>query len=215
MAHRKAHRTVFQVALKPALQTARQTANLLARVLVLMSLLAVIGNAARAQAQETDYTLRVDVQQKGSTFATAVSFRLPLRMCQAWRFLVDYESAKRIPGVIESKFTRLSDNKVRVERVMKDRILLFPIQMRSVMEYRELPEQGTDFVQIEGEAKSHKGTWRLEAKGDGTLFLYNAVSEPDSSLPMSVIQYFVHKRLHSSFAAMAEQGAGRRNAPCG
>ena len=212
--HRKAHRTVFQVALKPALQTARQTANLLARVWVLMGVLAVIGNAARAQAQETDYALRVDVQQKGSTFATAVSFRLPLRMCQAWRFLVDYESAKRIPGVIESKFTRLSDNKVRVERVMQDSILFFPIRMRSVMEYTELPPQGTDFVQIEGQTKSHQGSWRLQADGDATVFRYTAVSEPDSALPMPVIRYFISNRLRSSFAAMAQYGATRQDQPC-
>ena len=158
-------------------------------------------------AQDDPYRLQVDVRQEGGAFNTQASFKLPLSLCQAWRYITDYDAAQNIPGIVSSKTTRLEERKVRVERVMKDRILLFPIQMRSVMEYRELPEQGTDFVQIEGEAKSHKGTWRLEAKGDGTLFLYNAVSEPDSSLPMSVIQYFVHKRLHSSFAAMAEQGA--------
>lgn len=174
-----------------------------------------MGHLALAGAQTAPYNLQVDVLQKDRTFVTQASFLLPLQPCQAWRYITDYDAAQNIPGIVSSKTTRLEERKVRVERVMKDRILLFPIQMRSVMEYREQPELGTDFAQIEGEAKSHKGTWRLEAKGDGTLFLYNAISEPDSSLPMSVIQYFVHKRLHSSFAAMAEQGAGRRNAPCG
>lgn len=167
-----------------------------------------------AWAQTDAYKLQVDVVQKDRTFVTQASFQLPLKPCQAWRYITDYDAARNIPGITASTTTRLDGHKVRVERFMKDRILFFPIQMHSVMEYREIPERGTDFVQIEGEARSHQGSWRLEARGDETLFLYNAVSEPDSALPMAVIQYFVHKRLHSSFAAMAEQGASRRHTPC-
>lgn len=173
-----------------------------------------IGHMALAWAQAAPYNLQVDVIQKDKTFVTEARFVLPLEPCQAWRYLTDYDAAVNIPGIVSSQTTRFDTNKVRVERVMQDRILLFPIRMRSVMAYREIPEQGTDFVQTEGEAKSHMGSWRLSAQGDGTLFVYHAVSEPDSSLPMSVIQYFVRKRVHSSFAAMAEQGAGRRHTPC-
>lgn len=169
---------------------------------------------AAAWGQSDTYQLQVDVQQKDRTFVTQARFELPLQPCQAWRYLTDYDAATNIPGIVSSRTTRLDEHRVRIERVMKDRILLFPIQMRSVMEYKEVPEQGTDFLQMEGEAKSHKGSWRLEARDAGTLFLYSATSEPDSSLPMSVIQYFVHKRLHASFAAMAEQGASRKNTPC-
>lgn len=165
-------------------------------------------------AQDSDYELSVDVQQKDETFVTQVSFRLPLKMCQSWRFLTDYASARQIPGIIESSFTRISENKVRVNRVMQDRILLFPIRMRSLIEYTELPNKGTDFVQIEGESKSYRGTWRLVDEGETTVFRYNAVSEPDSALPMAVIRYFINNRLRSSFAAMAQYGATRRTMPC-
>lgn len=184
------------------------------RRLVLWTMLACAWGSGPACSQTDLYNTQVDVLQKDRTFVTQASFVLPLKPCQAWRYLTDYDAALNIPGVADSKTTRLDNRKVRVERTMKDRILLFPIRMHAIMEYTETPETGTDFIQIEGEAKSHKGSWRLEAKGDGTLFQYNAVSEPDSALPMSVIQYFVHKRLHSSFAAMAGFGATRRNTPC-
>ena len=98
--------------------------------------------AGAAFGQEVDFGMTLDVQQKDDAFVTQASFRLPLKMCQAWRFLIDYDSARNIPGVVESKSTRLADNKVRVERVLQDRILLFPIRMRTVMDFVELPNDG-------------------------------------------------------------------------
>ena len=170
--------------------------------------------AGAAFGQEVDFGMTLDVQQKDDAFVTQASFRLPLKMCQAWRFLIDYDSARNIPGVVESKSTRLADNKVRVERVLQDRILLFPIRMRTLMDFTELPNEGTDFVQIEGQSKSHKGSWRIQADGDVTVFRYSAVSQPDSALPMAVIRYFVSNRLRSSFTAMAQYGATRRDQAC-
>ena len=161
-----------------------------------------------------DYRLQVQVQQQGEKFVTQASYRLPLSLCQSWRFITDYDSARNIPGIVESRSTRLAPNKVRVERVMQDRILFFPIQMRTVLEYTELPQQGSNFVQVEGETKSYQGSWRLQADGDGTLFQYQAVSEPASILPMSVIRYFINNRLTSSFAAMARYGATRSDTRC-
>ena len=176
-------------------------------------LLGVCGGLA-AWAQSADYQVKVDVQQQGNTFVTTASYRLPLKQCQAWRFITDYESARNIPGIVESKATRLSEGKARVERVMQDRILLFPIRMRSVIDYTELPQRGTDFVQVEGETKSYQGQWRLEDEGDSTVFRYRAVSEPNSALPMAVIRYFISNRLQSSFEAMAQYGASRRDQAC-
>jgi len=181
--------------------------------LALLSAWCLFG-AHPAQAHADDYGLKLDVQQIDKTFVTQAQFQLPLKLCQAWQYIIDYDAALNIPGIIESQTTRLSDERVRVRRVMRERILFFPIHMHTVMEFKEVLDRGTDFFQIEGEAKSHKGSWRLETKDDGTVFHYNAVSEPDSALPMSVIQYFVQKRLQSSFAAMAQTGATRKNQPC-
>ena len=170
--------------------------------------------AGPARAQDEDPPVQVDVRQQDNTFVTQASFRLPLSMCQSWRFLTDYDSAAQIPGIVESRSKRVGERQVRVERVMQERILLIPIRMRSLIEYTELPGTGTDFVQIEGDSKSYRGSWRLEADGAGTVFRYRAVSEPDSALPMGVIRYFINNRLQSSFAAMARVGLARRQTAC-
>ena len=165
-------------------------------------------------AQDDPYRLQVDVRQEGGAFNTQASFKLPLSLCQAWRYITDYDAALQIPGVVSSKTTPLGPGKVRVERGLRETFLLFPIRMRTVLDFTESAQKGTDFVQVEGESKSHKGSWRLEPTGDGTVFRYQATSEPDSTIPMAVIRYFLDKRLRSSFAAMAQQGAQRAGTDC-
>jgi Polyketide cyclase / dehydrase and lipid transport len=161
-----------------------------------------------------DYKIKVDVTQQGNVFHTQASFYLPLSVCQSYRYLTDYDSATSIPGVVASTTTRMDVRKARVERVLQERILFFPINMRMVLEFTELPNQGTDFVQLSGEAKFYKGAWRLEQDANGTLFKYRAESEPDSVFPKAVIEYFIKNRLNSSFEAMAKAGADRQKQPC-
>jgi hypothetical protein len=115
---------------------------------------------------------------------------------------------------VASTTTRVDARKARVERLLEERILFFPIKMRMVLEMTELPNLGTDFVQISGEAKSYKGAWRLEPEGSGTLFKYRTESEPDSLFPKAVIEYFIKNRLNSSFEALAKAGAERFKQPC-
>jgi Polyketide cyclase / dehydrase and lipid transport len=161
-----------------------------------------------------DYKIKVDVVQKGNVFHTQASFYLPLNVCQSYRYLTDYDTATNIPGVVASTTTRINAHTARVERVLQERILYFPIKVRMVLEFTELPNQGTDFVQISGEAKSYKGAWRLEQEGSGTVFKYRTESEPDSFLPKAVIEYFIKNRLNSSFEAIAKTGAERIKQPC-
>jgi hypothetical protein len=170
--------------------------------------------ACAVSAAPEDYKIKVDVTQQGSVFHTQASFYLPLNACQSYRYITDYDAATQIPGVVASTTTRLDNNKARVERVLQERILLFPIKMGMVLEVTELPNQGTDFVQISGEAKSYKGSWRLEPEGAGTVFKYRAESEPDSVFPKAVIEYFIKNRLNSSFEAMAKAGAQRAKQHC-
>lgn len=165
-------------------------------------------------ADADDYKIKVDVSQQGPVFHTQASFHLPLSVCQSYRYLTDYDAAIHIPGVVASTSTRTDANKVRVERLLQERILFFPIKMRMVLDVTELPHLGTDFVQISGEAKSYKGTWRLAAEGAGTVFQYRTESEPDSLLPQAVIEYFIKNRLNSSFEAMAKVGAQRAKQSC-
>ena len=183
---------------------------MLGRVAVLWC---VCGWLSSALSAPEDYNIKVDVMQQGNVFHTQASFYLPLTQCQAYRYLTDYDAATRIPGVAASTTTRLDARKVRVERQLRERILFFPINMRMVLEVSELPNQGTDFVQLSGEAKSHKGSWRLESDANGTRFRYRAESEPDSIFPKAVVEYFIKSRLHGSFEAMAKAGAERQQ-PC-
>ena len=161
-----------------------------------------------------DYKIKVDVTQQGHVFHTQASFYLPLSLCQSYRYLTDYDAATNIPGVVASTTTRLDARKTRVERLLQERILFFPIKMRMVLDVTETPNLGTDFVQISGEAKTYQGAWRLEPDGVGTVFKYRTESEPDSFWPAAVVEYFIKNRLNSSFEAMAKAGAQRVKDPC-
>jgi len=161
-----------------------------------------------------DFKLTVDVAEQEGIYKTSASFVLPMRLCQAYRYLTDYDAAKNIPGVASSLTTRLDNNKVRVDRTLQDRILFFPINFKMVLEVTEWPNKGTDFMQISGASKSYKGTWRLEETVDATVFRYRAESEPDSVWPKAVIQYFIRNRLTSSFEAMAAAGVDYRLKSC-
>ena len=174
----------------------------------------VLASVCLVASAADDYKIKVDVTQQGDVFHTQASFYLPLSLCQSYRYLTDYDAATQIPGVVSSATTRLDANKARVERVLQERILFFPIKMRMVLEVSELPNQGTDFVQISGEAKSYKGAWRLESESQGTWFKYRTESEPESVFPKAVIEYFIKNRLNSSFEAMAKAGAQRAKQPC-
>lgn len=173
-----------------------------------------LGCCGLANAAPEDYQIKVDVVQQGAVFQTQASFYLPLSLCQSYRYITDYDAATNIPGVVSSSTTRLDVRKVRVERLLQERILFFPIKMRMVLEMTELPQQGTDFVQIIGEAKSYKGSWRLEPDGKGTWFRYRTESEPDSLFPKAVIEYFIKNRLNKSFEAIAKTGAERVGQSC-
>lgn len=176
--------------------------------------MACIASPLSGWAQGDPFGLQLDVRQIGDAFDTQASFKVPLTLCQAWNTIVDYDAATQIPGVTSSKTTRLSPTRARVERQLRETFLFFPIRMRTVLEFTELPGKGTDFVQLEGETKSHRGSWRLEPGNDGTVFRYHAVSEPDSALPMPIIRYFLDKRLKGSFTLMAEQFAQKSNSDC-
>jgi len=161
-----------------------------------------------------DYKIKVDVMQLGNIVHTQASFYLPLNLCQSYRYLTDYDAATNIPGVVASTTRRIDANKAQVERTLEERILFFPIKMRMVLEFTELPNLGTNFVQISGQAKFYKGAWRLEPEGSGTVFKYRTESEPDSVLPKAVIEYFIKNRLNSSFEVIAKMGAERAKQPC-
>jgi hypothetical protein len=180
----------------------------------LIGLFIGLGFCSVCLAAGSDYQITVDVVEQEGLYKTNASFALPLKLCQAYKYITDYDAAKNIPGVVSSTSTRMDTGKVRVERLLQERILFFPLRFHMVLEVTELHNKGTNFVQTAGEAKSYKGSWRLEEVTDTTVFRYLTESQPDSIWPKAVVQYFIKNRLASSFEAMAAAGLEYRLRPC-
>ncbi|MGV0999751.1 MAG: SRPBCC family protein [Fluviibacter sp.] len=141
-----------------------------------------------------------------------------MSQCQAYRLLTDYDSVEDIPGFVYSNTERISANKVQVERMVEEKILFFPIDVRSTNEFTELPYTGTDFKQIQGKAKTYQGNWRIKSEGSkSTRFHYQAYIQPGSYIPSFLIQHFISKKLRRNFEALINVGLERQNSafvPC-
>jgi ribosome-associated toxin RatA of RatAB toxin-antitoxin module len=170
-------------------------------------LLWALGSLAWSSSNPHD--LNLQVYPKGDRFQIIANYKVALTPCQAFLYLKDYEGAKSIPGIKESKIVKRSGNQVVVERVVQDRILLIPIELRSTVQYKELSDQIIDFEQISGDAKLYQGTWRIEPEGNATRFQFRANVELDSIVPNFIIEYFIENQMSKRFEAMAEN-ANRR-----
>ena len=155
------------------------------------------------------YDLNLQVYPKGDRFQIIANYKVALSPCQAFLYLKDYEGAKSIPGIKESKILRRSGNQVIVERVVEDRILLIPIELRSTVQYKELSDQIIDFEQISGDAKLYRGTWRIEPEGNATRLQFRANVELDSIVPNFIVEYFIKNQMSKRFEMMAENADQR------
>lgn len=158
-----------------------------------------------ATSEALPYDLKVLVSRAGANFQVQASYVVPVGECEAYAFLTDYEGAKNIPGIRESKVLGRSGNKVQVERVAVERILFFPISLRSVLEFSEVSEKRLEFTQIEGDAKMYKGSWVIEPDKNGTRFKHYANFELETSIPLFLIKYFLENSVQSRFEVMAER----------
>lgn len=158
------------------------------------------------------YKVQAAVVRENDTFLITASYHSPLNICQAYQYLTDYEAATKVPGVIESKATRQADGKVLVERSAQEQILFVKIKLHSLIEYTEYPLVGTEFTQIKGDSKRFSGKWTVGPEGDGTTTIkYTGVLEPDSHIPMFILQYFIQNNLEDRFKVMARLAAERKN----
>jgi len=162
---------------------------------------------SRAQENANPYDVQVSVISEDGYFKIVASYQAPIDMCTAYAFITDYEGAKNIPGIIESKVVSRMRNKVRVQRVIREQILFFPIEMKSLVEYTETPNKLLTFEQISGDNKQYRGAWRLSDVKDKTLFRYEAIVEPHSIIPSMVIEYFVRNSIRGRFELMAQRAA--------
>lgn len=160
---------------------------------------------------DTEYPgLQVDVKRAGSLYTFIASFDTPLTKCAAYRYLTDYEAAKSLPGVIESVAYRETANKVRVERTADEHVLFFHVRLHSIMEYTEKPYEGISFVQLSGDSKEFRGNWSIQPNQHGSTLRFQGAWEPDTLIPLFIIDHFAANGLVDRFSAIARL-AEKRN----
>jgi hypothetical protein len=173
-------------------------------------ILLLFAHASWADGEFDRFNVQAKVVRQDDTFLFVASYQTPLNQCQAYRYLTDYEAAKKVPGVTESKPTRISSNKVLVERSAEEKILFFSVKLHTLIEYTEYPIKGTEFTQIKGDSKRFSGKWSVEPSSVGSVIKYEGVLEPDSHLPMFIIKYFIENSLEDRFKIMAKLSAERK-----
>ena len=163
-----------------------------------------------AQETSNSYDLKVAVTRAGDRFQVNASYEVPINVCEAFAFITDYEGAKILPGIVESKVLSRSGNKVKVARLLEERILFIPFEMRSELEFVELPNKALLFEQVSGDTKYYKGSWRLLPEKDFTTFKYDSQVEPNSLVPSAVIEFFIKNIVRRQFESMAELASQRK-----
>jgi hypothetical protein len=156
------------------------------------------------------YDLKVEVKRSGDAFLIKVSYIVPINVCQTMAFLTNYEDAKNIPGIVESKVIGRDGNKVRVERHVQERIVLIPIMMKSIVEYTEISQSQLNFEQLVGDTRSYKGSWQIMPEGDGTKLRYESRVELLPFIPRIVIEYFIKNSIYERFEVMAKRAAAMK-----
>ena len=175
-----------------------------------LGVLVSICNAAEHQPKTE---VGVSVHKVGESFEVKASYLAPMDICNAFAFITDYEDARNIKGIAESRIISRTDNKVIVERKAKETVLLFPLEINTTIEYIEISNRGLNFEQIQGDNKTYKGTWRLEPQGSSTKFVYQSVIEPNSMVPKTVLEYFMKNTIKKRFEAMAARASLKAHAP--
>ena len=164
-----------------------------------------------AQENSNPFDVQVSVTPIDGRFYIQASYSLPMSICSAYTFITDYEGSKNIPGIVEAKVISRVGNKVRVFRVIEEQILFFPIEIKSTVEYTELPNKSLTFEQISGDTRSYKGTWKLLEEKDKTVFKYDAQIEPNSIVPSVIIEYFIKNSMRGRFESMAQRAGQHKS----
>ena len=159
-----------------------------------------------AQENINPHDVQVSITPVDNRFHIQASYSVPINLCTAYAYITDYEGSKNIPGIIEAKIISRSANRVRVYRVIEEQILFFPIEMKSTVEYVELPNQLV-FEQISGDLRLYKGSWKLIGDKTKVTFQYDSQVEPHSIIPNAVIEYFMKNSIRGRFEFMAQRAS--------
>jgi hypothetical protein len=169
---------------------------------ILFLLLFIVTGTARSEIPQTE--LKVEVSRIGNVYSLAAHFQSSLTKCAAYHYLTDYEAAKNLPGVIESNSVRQSSDTVMVDRVADEQVLFLHVRLRSKMEYKELPIEGISFTQLSGDSKKFEGSWHIDPHPQGSTFRFQGIWEPDTVIPLFVIDHFAKNGLRDRFGAIAQ-----------
>ena len=186
------------------------------KLIFIALLLMMISSMAWPETPASD--LQVNVSREGSLYTFTASFDTPLTKCAAYQYLTDYEAAKNLPGMVESVALRETANKVRVDRTADERALFFHVRLHSVMEYTEKPFDSIEFTQLAGDSKLFRGSWSIEPRQQGSTLRFQGSWEPDTFIPLFIIDHFAKNGLIDRFSAiarLAEQRKDRVAASCG
>ena len=184
---------------------------------LLFLMLCIPASGGYAQDYTNYYDVQVSTRVIDGRIQIDASYTVSINICSAFAFITAYEGAKNIPGILESKVISRVGNKVRVYRVIEEQILFFPIELKSTIEYTEASNRLITFEQISGDTKLYRGSWSLFPVKDSTTFKYEALVEPHSLIPSSVVEYFMKNSLRERFELMAQKARENRltaTAPC-
>ena len=151
--------------------------------------------------------LKVGVERARNVYALQASFNTPLTTCAAFNYLTDYEAATELPGIVSSTAVREAEHRVRVERTAKKRILFFPVHLHSILEFTEYPNQKLSFVQLSGDSKSFEGYWLIEPSLQGSTLRFEGKWEPNTLIPLFIIDHFAKHDLEKRFGEIARLAA--------
>lgn len=170
--------------------------------LLLFALLLFAGQIARSD--DDVYGLHVDVTRLGRVYTYNASFNTSLKKCGAYRYLTDYAAKKALPGVLDLAVSRLSANKARVELTADEPVLFFDVRVNSLLEYTEKPFERIVFRQLSGNSKMFQGSWRIEPNRTGSTLRYKGEWEPDTMIPLLIIDQFAEGIVRDKFTAIAQ-----------
>jgi hypothetical protein len=180
---------------------------------IFAALLTFMSSQALAQQTNNPFDVQIGITSANGRFNINASYAVPIHPCGAYAFLTDYEASKNIVGVVDLQILSRSANKVRVRRTLEENILFFNVELKTVVEYTEVPHRLLSFEQVSGDAKLYKGTWKLAPEKDKTLFKYDAIVDLDSVVPMAVIEYFMKNNLRERLESMAQKAVQYKPPP--
>lgn len=154
---------------------------------------------------------QVDVHRNGNQYSFSANIETSLSKCAAYHYLTDYDAATHLPGIIESTSSRQPNHKVNVNRTAIEHILFFHVKLHSLIAYTESPPDSLTFVQLEGDSKEFQGSWQIVTSATGSTLMFNGQWEPDTLVPLFIIDHFAKNGLIEKFNAIAELAEQRKS----